>query len=222
MNINSAFFTPLKLLRKTRNAFSADTIIEISKNKSYDKHMLNHIYSSLNIRVIPFMLLIMGFILGIIVIGFRFHKNPNLPATFFSFIPPLLILFSLLITSLVINSRTNKFINKISANVDHAAIAYRYLLTKKRNCIYLMLLSAFLSHSLCNSEHWITLLSLLLTTAFYACIPLYKIQLRMMKLQSTSNPLAIFNIINPQYFNRFQRNSALYPTSEADAERIIQ
>lgn len=222
MVINSTFLTPLKFFRKAKSIFSADTIIELSKNKSCDKQMLNYIYSSLNIRVIPTMLPTICFIPGIIFVVFTFNKSPELIIGLSSFIPPILVLVSLVIASLFINHRTNKFINKISTNADHAAIAYRYLLTKKRNFIYMILFSAFYSSSLCNFGHWVTLSFLLLTTVIFACIPLYKIQLHIMQLQNTSHPLAMLNIINPQYFNRFQQKPGSHLGSKTDADIIIK
>ncbi|MNB83112.1 hypothetical protein D3C76_257090 [compost metagenome] len=218
MKINSAFFTPVNITRGIINAFRFKKPIKLSQKEICEKQMIRSVHTSLNIRVIPFMLPTACIIPGILSIIFLYHDKPIFSTYLSAFITPSIILFTLSFTSLFLNFHTGRFLQKLVANTDHIAIAYRYLITKKRNFIYLTLASIFISSGYYNTNNWVHFIIAQLLSIVLAYIPLIKIHNELIRLKNIKHPLAFLNILNPQYFNRFQSIKSTQPFNDANVK----
>lgn len=118
---------------------------------------------------------------------------------------PIFIFFTLLSFLILTTSiLTNKFIREIYKDSNCDAIIYRFLLQKKRSLIYTAIFLFSLDVYLYNSNHFLYMALCQLLATVFVYIPLHHIQSNLNTIKGNKYTLSVFNIINPQYLNRFR------------------
>lgn len=197
---NILFWMPLNFINGQTETLNINTL----RSRENVKLMFKCIQRKIMRRILITLLPILFFMPGFIFLLSGANNKPQFHSFLLKATPFFIFLISLSLFILITSILTSKFIKEIYKDSNCDAIIYRFLLQKKRSLIYAAIFLFSFDVYLCNGDHFLYMALCQLLATVFIYIPLHHIQSNLNIITGNKYTLSVFNIINPQYLNRFR------------------